>query len=213
MTDSERLEDSQAAERGAGQLDTCCCWSDRRLALTLLSSEQQTKVPRWSQSSASPHLSCSVKSLLHSKLSNFIASRRGIMLSSGGKDRLRAASALPTWQTLWRQQPTGCLYFSDQHDQAGSLTPPHLSQPCFTGGGGSGGFSVSRYSSYSRDGERDRERYHQSDRDNDRYSSSRYSSVTSPTSSRRTASSSSRSAALTSPPAWPASASSRLCKA
>ena len=46
MTDSERLEDSQAAERGAGQLDTYCCWSDRRLALTLLSSEQQTKVPR-----------------------------------------------------------------------------------------------------------------------------------------------------------------------
>ena len=56
------------------------------------------------------------------------------------------------------------------------------------GGGGSGGFSVSRYSSYSRDGDRERERYHHSDRDSDRYSSSRYSTVTSPTSSRRTTS-------------------------
>merc|ERR1719150_2727124 len=63
-------------------------------------------------------------------------------------------------------------------------------------GGGGGGFSVSRYSSYSRDGER--ERHYQSERDNDRYSSSRYSTVTSPTSSRRTAASSYTSSATSS---------------
>ena len=134
MTDSERWEDSQAADRPAGQLDTCgsawWCWSDWRLVLTpdivinwTLNNKQFLSDLR------SPPRPTSSYNLLSSryftaKSANLLqAGQEGIMLSSGDRERLSAAEPLPTWQTRWRQRPTGCLYFWDHHVQAGS----HLS--------------------------------------------------------------------------------------